>query len=295
MNDDKMIKLQHFFSNDIRIKKEIYDMAPQVLNGYVDEESVSKYTDKLNDSLIYIFSELKCITIDMFGKESNVFNRLCYLEQTIKSSFYSCGLDINKLKLFYQKFISNMEPNFIDSVKSTCKGYAFNEISAVNEASSINEYLYFMHSYIVNNDTILKSLPLICEKKNDQEYSISLRGNRNPIFEQLFAMFPSDLDCGITDMVIIDDKKLIVMVRDIGHALSMEVSLNNDMARVEYFIPKLCNIEMINKLPGVNKVNENSVGATGIMEVKISDLPKTLFDFISMVPTDLDMFNSYGR
>ena len=68
MNDEKMIKLQHFFSNDIRIKKEIYDMAPQVLNGYVDEESVSKYTDKLNDSLIYIFSELKCITIDMFGK-----------------------------------------------------------------------------------------------------------------------------------------------------------------------------------------------------------------------------------
>lgn len=295
MNDEKMIKLQHFFSNDIRIKKEIYDMAPQVLNGYVDEESVSKYTDKLNDSLIYIFSELKCITIDMFGKESNVFNRLCYLEQTIKSSFYSCGLDINKLKLFYQKFISNMEPNFIDSVKSTCKGYAFNEISAVNEASSINEYLYFMHSYIVNNDTILKSLPLICEKKNDQEYSISLRGNRNPIFEQLFVMFPSSLDCGITDMVIIDDRKLIIMVRDRGHALSMEVSLNNDIARIEYFIPKLCNIEMINRLPGVNKVNKDSVGATGVMEVKISDLPKTLFSFISMVPTDLDMFNSYGR
>ena len=54
MNDERMIKLQHFFSNDIRIKKEIYDMAPQVLGGYVDEESVSKYTDKLNDSLIYI-------------------------------------------------------------------------------------------------------------------------------------------------------------------------------------------------------------------------------------------------
>lgn len=292
MNDERMIKLQHFFSNDIRIKKEIYDMAPQVLGGYVDEESVSKYTDKLNDSLIYIFSELKRITIDIFGKESNVFNRLCYLEQTIKNSFYSCGLDINKLKLFYQKFISNMESRFIYSVKSTCKGYyAPNKISAVNEANSINEFLHFMHSYIVNNNKILRSLPLISEKKNDYEYSISLRGNRNPIFEQLFVMFPSSLDCGITDMVIIDDKKLIIMVRDRGHALSMEVSLNNDIARIEYFIPKLCNIEMINRLPGVNKVNKDSVGATGVMEVKISDLPKTLFNFISMVPTDLDMFN----
>ena len=143
----------------------------------------------------------------------------------------------------------------------------------------------------INNNKILRSLPLISEKKNDYEYSISLRGNRNPIFEQLFVMFPSSLDCGITDMVIIDDKKLIIMVRDRGHALSMEVSLNNDIARIEYFIPKLCNIEMINRLPGVNKVNKDSVGATGVMEVKISDLPKTLFNFISMVPTDLDMFN----
>ena len=295
MNDEKMIKLQHFFSNDIRIKKEIYDMAPQTLNGYVDEESVNKYTDKLNDSLIYIFSELKCITIDIFGKESDVFNRLCYLENIIKNNFYSCGLDINKLKLFYQKFISNMEPRFIDSVKSTCIGYSFNGTSAVDSANSINELLHFMHSYIVNNDMILRSLPLISKKKNNYEYSISLRGNRNPIFEQLFVMFPSDLDCGITDMVIIDDKKLIVMVRDRGHALSMEVSLNNDMARVEYFIPKLCNIEMINRLPGVNKVNENSVGTTGTIEVKVNDLPKALFDFISMVPTDNDIIIGYGR
>ncbi len=31
--------------------------------------------------------------------------------------FYSCGFDIEKLKSFYQKYISNMEPSFIDDVK----------------------------------------------------------------------------------------------------------------------------------------------------------------------------------
>ena len=127
--------------------------------------------------------------------------------------------------------------------------------------------------------------------------------DESAVVEQIFKMFPNDLDCGWTDMVAINDKKLIIMVRDRGHALTIEVTLNNNIARIEYFIPKLCNIEMINRLPGVNKVNKDSVGATGVMEVKISDLPKTLFNFISMVPTDsdmfnytdLDMFNSYRR
>ena len=113
-----------------------------------------------------------------------------------------------------------MESRFIDSVKSTCKGYySPNKISAVNEANSINEFLHFMHSYIVNNNKILRSLQLISEMKNDYEYSISLRGNRNPIFEQLFVMFPSSLDYGITDMVIIDDKKLLPrLLRGIYHS-----------------------------------------------------------------------------
>lgn len=33
------------------------------------------------------------------------------------------------------------------------------------------------------------------------------------------------------------------MVRDRGHALSIEVTLNKDNARIEYFIPKICNVE----------------------------------------------------
>ena len=58
----------------------------------MNEESVSKYTDKLNDSLIYIFNELKCVTLDIFGKNSNVFNRVCYLEEVIKESFITVVL-----------------------------------------------------------------------------------------------------------------------------------------------------------------------------------------------------------
>ncbi len=297
MDNEKIIKLQHFFSVDTKIKKEIYDIAPQSLNGYIDETSISEYTDKLNDSLIYILSELKCVALDVFGKESSIFNKVCYLEQDIKTNFYSCGFDIEKLKSFYQKYISNMEPSFIDDVKRSYIGYYFGGggVSPLKKASTINEILHLMHSRIINNEGLLKSIPLLNEKDNQHNNTISLRGIRNPMFEQLFMMFPTDLDCGITDMVIINEKTLIMMVRDRGHALSIEVTLNKDNARIEYFIPKICNVEMVNKIPGVNKVNADSIGTTGTIEVEVKDLPTALFNFISMVPTDMDIVHNYGR
>lgn len=295
MNDERIIKLQHFFSSDFKMKKEMLDVAPMNIGQYYDDDSLIKYVNKLADSLIYMFSELKCIASDIFGCKSNVFNRINYIEQVTKSNFFNCGLDIEKLKRFYQKFISNMELSFINSVKEECVGYTISGTQSIECAVSINELLHFIHSYIINNDNILKSIPVIDEKYNKYNYPISLRGVEVPIFKQLFTMFPTNMDCGWTDMVVINEKKLIMMVRDRGHALSIEISLNNNIARIEYFIPKLCNIEMINKLPGVNKVNQNNVGATGVIEVTINDLPSILFDFISKVPMDSDIVFESGK
>lgn len=289
MSDEKLIRLKHFFEVDTRIKKEMNNMAPSMIK-YYDDDSINKYTDDLNDSLVYIFSELKCIVLDLFGSDSYVLERITYLESVIKEEFYSCGFDINKLKLFYQKYISNMEMNFINSVKDECVGYKVGgRLTSIDKATSINEMLHFLHSYIINNDNILMSISLLDEKNNEFDYPIRLRGMYSDIFKNIFDVFPTDLDVGDTDMVVISDKKLLIMVRDRGHALSMEISLNGDIARIEYFVPKLCNVDMINELPGVNKVNNDSIGATGVIEVPILHLSDTLFDFISKVPTDNDM------
>ena len=125
--------------------------------------------------------------------------------------------------------------------------------------------------------------------ENNYKYPISLRGIKVPVFEQLLAVFPNDLDVGCTDMVAVNERKLLMMVRDRGHALTIEITLNLQTARIEYFIPKICNVDMVNNLPGINKVNQDSVGATGILEIPISDLSNTLFSFISKVPMDSDM------
>lgn len=286
--DNIIIKLEHFFQVDFEIKKGMYNLAPASLK-YYDDSSIEEYTNRLDELLIYVFSELKCIALDIFGNDSNVISKIFSMEKIIKSQFYSCGFDINKLKKFYEVYVSNMTSSFIDSVKKECVGYTFETTSSVEVASSLNEILHFLHSYILNNENILQSISLINQKQNDFYYPIQLRGNNVEIFENLFEQFPTNIDVGYTDMVAINEKKLIMMVRDRGHALSIEISLNGNIARIEYFIPKLCNIDMINALPGINKVNNDSVGATGVIEVNKNELSQVLFDFISKVPMDSDM------
>lgn len=289
MIDVNLTKLQHFFEVDFKIKQEMYNNAPPAHDTYFDNESICKYTNNLEASLKYIFAELKDITVEIFGKGSPVLKRLKEIESATKKSFYSCGFEIVKLRNFYKNHISNMEISFIDAVKENCVGYKLSQSFPIAMANTVNEVLHLIHSYVLNNETILQAVPAVAQKQNNFNYPITLRGNASFLFYQLYEQFPDDLNVGWTDIVILNENKLLMMVRDRGHALTIEVTVNNNVARIEYFIPKLCNIDMVNALPGINKVNYDSVGATGIIETNINCLSETIFDFISKVPTDDDI------
>lgn len=291
MNKDTIVKLEHFFTVDKKIKEEMYKMCPPDYNGYLDDDSLIKYIDNGYEALDYIFSELKCVAKDLFGVQSSCYQKTAFLEKTVKNYFVGCGIDIKKLRVMYKCFISNMDSEFLDAVKVECIGYSSRFISkSLEKVSTVNELLHLFHSYILNSDELFNSIPLTELKVNNYNCPIRLRGNENPFFQSLFANFPNDLDCGDTDFIVINDNKLIMMVRDRGHALSIEISIKKNIARVEYFIPKLCNKSMINSLPGVNKVSiDSDIGTTGSFEVEKDLLQNILFDFISKVPTDYDM------
>lgn len=85
------------------------------------------------------------------------------------------------------------------------------------------------------------------------------------------------MNCGWTDIVSLGNNSCIIKVRDRGYALTIEISKVGENHRIEYFIPKLCNVEMINKLPGINKVNPDFVGATGKFEVPEQELYNSLY------------------
>ena len=80
-----------------------------------------------------------------------------------------------------------------------------------------------------------------------------------------------------------------MMVRDRGHALTIDIDTSKDDYFVKYFIPKLCNEDMIKALPGINKDNISNNGTSGKFICNNKEFTDKLFSFIEKVPTDNDM------
>ena len=140
----------------------------------------------------------------------------------------------------------------------------------------------------MNNKELLSSITKISEKQNKFNYPIMLYGENTKQAEELFKKFPTDLDVGWTDIISLEDQ-IFMMVRDRGHALTIDIDTSKDDYFVKYFVPKLCNEDMIKALPGINKDNISNNGASGDFICNNKEFTDKLFSFIEKVPTDSDM------
>ena len=262
-------------------------MSPQ---SFFCEEAIIKYLDKLFLEVKYIFTLFRNVANDFLPHE-DLLNKLNTLERNLLNQLMNCGTDLNKIKKVYQMLISNMSKEFISSVKEECVGYTLGNVSkSIASASTINELLHFFHSYIINNEGILRNMPVLNNKKNMYDYPIVSRGIQSNLLSLIYDNFVLELDCGYTDIIGINDDHVIMMIRDFAHALTMEITTNEqNIVRIEYFIPKICNAEKVNQLLGVHKVSLDSsprMATNGVLEVSIDKLI-ALNDFISKVPTDI--------
>lgn len=204
----------------------------------------------------------------------------------------NCGIDFNKLKQL-SKEIVDMKESFVDSVNENCKGYLFDKgYDVLFKAKSLNEILHFLHHSIMNNENVYQNMPKLANKTNNINSDIILYGKENEVSKKIFNSFPKDLDVGQTDILSLNNK-IFLMIRDKGHALSIEININ-EICDINYFIPKICNIIMVNNLRGVKKVDTNSKFAVGEFRENIENIDKALFDFIKQVPSDEHMFIEGG-
>lgn len=286
-------KLKKFFMQDLEIKRIMYDMQPPLKNEIINEEYLVKYTDKTYAELKYIIDAFKeiiiCFGLNFLNQKLEILS-----DQWIKI-FINCKTHRGRLETFYKFYVTTMNDDLIDSVKEECVGYTGSRApqKSVKMIQSINEMLHVIHSYIMNNEKIYESANELANKNLSNDYPVRLYGEENVYFQKIFDNFPIDLDCGWTEIVSFGNlNKAIMMIRDRGHALTIEIDIDDYGVRVNYFIPKLCNIDMINSLPGVNKVKEyNHNGTTGMFMTNTENLCNDLFRFIEMVPTDFDMPN----
>lgn len=285
--------LVDFFKKDIEIKTTLMNLAPKPIDEYSEESRM--------DYLARLFSELNVIEFK-FKTIARKFNAGVQLENSFKDYFDRVKNELaelgyggrhESLEKIYQKIFTAMKPELVEKAKQTFCGYTmFGGLGAVSsmmdDVGSINELLHITHSSIINDEELLKSMPLIGTKKNSFGYNITLFGKENEVSKKIFDNIPQDLDVGYTDIVSMEDRTLM-MVRDRGHALTIDIDSSDiDNIDVRYFVPKICNLDMVKALPGINTSSITQNGARGFFVSKGEDISESIFSFIGSVPTDMD-------
>lgn len=286
-------KLDKFFKIDLKIKDLILKTKPN--EKIYDTSGAIKYVDNL-------IKELDTIK-DYFFWIIDTYNMTPYLKDVINNSFneyneklLNSNYDYDKLTRIYQECILKMTVGLEKELQKNLFGYNINrkEVKSFEKCKTINDYLHAFHFYIVNNEKIFHSMPIIDRKINKDDEPIILFGKENDVSRDLFNKYPVELGTGEVDILSFDDH-LLMMIRDVGHALSVDSTIENDNIRVSYFVPKSCNIEKVNKLKGVTKLDPLTSDmfspTNGEFVCKKEDFTSEMIDFISNVPTDIDAFS----
>lgn len=274
---DKFERIENFFDYDLEIKKLLNDLAPNLTDGY-DEEYIFKYSDRLYDALkvlkYYIVRIMNSFNMSNVEYINQIF-------QKYENDLINSGSNFNKLIEFYKVNLSDMREEFINDINTNCFAYGMTN-NLISSAKTVNEILHFLHHYIVNNEEFYNSIPEIEEK----DY-IFLRGKTDEIAKEIYDKIlenPS-IDVGITDIISLNNK-ILIMVRDKGHSLTLEVTKEENDYTVRYFIPKLCNYIMINNLKGVTKVKRGSNFTVGLFNSSFENIASDVVDLIDKVPGD---------
>ena len=286
--------MERFFKYNLEMKRILHQTVPKEENLYNKEYSI-EYSDKLfqalNDIEYYINVLLE--KFDFSENDKNYFNKFI---KALKSELINCGYDFYKLKEFYEVCISNMDEKLVNKVGSEIKGggYLSSGVS-LSEAKTINEVMHIVHQTIVNNENNYRNLPIVAQKQNYEGYNVTLYGKDSELAKNIFNLIPYTFSSDYIEIMSLSNDKIVMMVRDVGHALSIEIEKDSENNyNIKYFIPKICNVDMVNSLKGVSKVTKESKYTVGLFGSTFEKLPYDLVDLMSRVPTDIDMYKEGG-
>lgn len=296
---DSLQKLELFFKYDMEIKNILYGIQVDESDKY-NRESLDSKRDKIYNSLKDLRWYFKDISnkfmLSLDKRIDDLFDS--YVEKLYKCTSNNLNRYYNNMFIFCNDYLTDLDSSFVRAVGENSIGYsAYSPISCMSKVKTVNELLHMIHMHITNDLSTYNSINLLDSKENSIGYDINLRGRVNDIGLSIFKSIPLSLPCGDMDIISFSSNKVLIMVRDMGHALVLDILKNGDHCEVKYHIPKICNVSMVQKLKGLGtKVTSESIYAFGYFEVPIDKIGEEVSNFISMVPTDVDMvFNEESK
>ena len=274
-------KIEKFFELDLTVKKLITESRPKFNNtNIVDiEKDLVKNLRKMELSLLEM---IKC---------AEIFIDIEPFFEKYREELYYCGYNLKNFVNFYEKNILNITNGLDESLVNNISGYSIdnNYNQVLKSCNTVNDLLQSIHFFAINDENFYKNDSLVYSKNNEGIVT-NLYGKSTYESKQIFELMPigkSD-NCDILSF----NDKIIMMIRSVGHATVIEVTYELDNCRISYHIPKICNVDMISNLPGINKVDENTNfldGIAGEYVVKRDDLVSSINNFISNLPDDFDI------
>ena len=284
---DELNKITTFLQYDLKLKKLMVDCAPDNSDDLVSaSDEISKALKEMEIYLIDINKLHSCIN------ENEVKVRMLKLQTELAE----CDT-IDKLKKFYRVKISDISNDFIDKVNTQSIGYYPSRSLPINEAESINEILHAIHHDLVNDEKTYDNLPLIREKNisEDERYKLKMYGNKNSVADAIFDMMSPSLGAGETKFLTINENEMIMMVKDKGYATTLEIEKEQDKYYVNYFIPKITDVDYVNVLPGVRQITFEDRYTTGVFETTVENLPYKVASLIASIPDDFQRIGKVNR
>lgn len=295
IKEEKYQKIENFFKKDLEIKQILNAIIPTETDFY-DEESKINYADKLIKEIEKINFLINQIISD--------FNIPAYIKGTFTSKINQIEQDINGIEFYsilnqgllktlqyIKSNIGNLRPEFVDSVRKGLKGYYLFYGENVETPITINEFLHYIHSYIINNEKFYEDIPEIKSKKENQTdewEGIFLRGKIDELGEKLFdEILKDNINSDRIDILSLTDK-ILIMARNLGHATVFEIdTTDKEKIFVRYFIPKNNNTNMTANLKGIN-VNKSEF-AVGDFLTNKENFSNDIITLMKGIATDLDM------
>lgn len=278
-------ELERFFELDLKVKKLIESSRP---NMY-DRDSVEIEKDLLKTiemSRSAINQMLFLARLDLEEEFNELFDKI---KQNVESSNYN----IDKLTEVYENDILKMTDGFEELLEKYIGAYQEQMgqlYIPLKKCSTINDMLHYVHFCVVNSENTYKNMNLL-DIKNEGKYEwlgYKLYGREDEVARDIFNNLP-DGETAIDELSF--NNHILLMVRDRGHALSIDAEKEeNDNYRVSYFIPKVCNVGLVNNLKGVKKLDIENSGpfssTHGEFLSNKENIGRDINEFIRSVPTD---------
>lgn len=277
INSYKRIDL--FYKYNIAIKKILFSLRPIEYND--NENYKVNMIEKIDEIKNYFFDILDIL--NFHPEEKEYVNKIF---DVCQEKLRRVKLDINELDLFYHDYIYDIDKNLTKTIRHQTYAIGGSSAFLIPKAKTINELLFIVHCSVNNDINLYQNVPILDEKNN-----ISIRGEETELSRSIYNSLSSDITPGFVEIISLKNvNKILMLISKRGHATTIEITQNEDIIDINYFIPRIYHLEMVNKLRGVTPVTENDFYATGMFRCTTNDVCEKLQELIEGIPMDKHMF-----